>query len=112
MLRHASDGSDCSAASLEDQSDNHRKGLSSAIANKERVSQSQSTGKLACDICRERKLREASPRVNKARSVVTGVTRNVVVARGLATTAATRDERDTVQFKRICHANYRNSRID
>lgn len=47
-----------------------------------------------------------------ARSVATAGTRNVAVARGLATTAATRDGSDIVQLKRICHANYVNYRPD
>ncbi|KAJ5254790.1 hypothetical protein N7505_009941 [Penicillium chrysogenum] len=53
MLRHAPDGSHSSAAS--DRSDNHHRAHSSAITKKERAS--QPAGRLACDICRERKVR-------------------------------------------------------
>lgn len=53
MLRHAPAGADSSAASIEDRSDDHHRAHSSAITKKERAS--QRSGRLACDICRERR---------------------------------------------------------
>jgi hypothetical protein len=114
MLRHVhtSDISDPSAAPIEDRGEDHRQMHSSTITNKEHTL--QPAGKLACDICRERmrRLRQSEQRKeyhtdsdSQARSVVIVETRNVVVVRDLAMTVATRDERDIVQLKRICHVN-------
>ncbi|KAB8250202.1 fungal-specific transcription factor domain-containing protein [Aspergillus flavus] len=55
MLHRAADGSESSAASMEDRGGDQRKSQSSSITKRERAP--QTSGRLACDICRERKVR-------------------------------------------------------
>ncbi|KAE8352203.1 hypothetical protein BDV28DRAFT_149238 [Aspergillus coremiiformis] len=57
MLRRSADGSDSSTASMEYGGDDRRRSHPRPITEKERASQSQISGRLACDICRERKVR-------------------------------------------------------
>ncbi|GMF85456.1 unnamed protein product [Aspergillus oryzae] len=52
MLHRAADGSESSAASMEDRGGDQRKSQSSSITKRERAP--QTSGRLACDICRER----------------------------------------------------------
>jgi hypothetical protein len=121
MLRRSADGSDPSTASIEYGGDDRRRSHPRSITKKERASQSQASGRLACDICRERtkslmtENKQRKYRVDsypQERFAVTGEIRNVDAARGLATTAAIRDRSDIVQLKRTCHVNCLNYRTD